>query len=91
MSASNVDPEEISHLLRKVLGAGKVLGEMAFFHERKRRASVRAAESGPAELLSISYDDLDELLKESEATREALHKMADRHEEQNIALREAVP
>ena len=73
------------------LGPGKVLGEMAFFHERKRRASVRAAESGPAELLSISYDDLDELLKESEATREALHKMADRHEEQNIALREAVP
>jgi ABC-type lipoprotein export system ATPase subunit len=73
------------------LGPGKVLGEMAFFHERKRKASVRAAESGPAELLSIAYEDLDELLKESEATREALHKMADRHEEQNIALREAVP
>jgi ABC-type lipoprotein export system ATPase subunit len=73
------------------LGPGKVLGEMAFFHERKRKASVRAAESGPAELLSIPYDDLDELLKESEATREALHNMADRHEEQNIALREAVP
>ncbi len=71
------------------LGPGKVFGEMAFFHERRRRASVRASESGPVEVLCIGYDQLDELLKQSEVTREALHQMADRHEAENIALRGA--
>jgi len=65
------------------LGPGKVIGEMGFFHERKRRASVRASESGPVEALVLSYDQLDGLLSQSEATREALHQMADRHEEEN--------
>ena len=72
------------------LGPGKFFGEMAFFHERKRRASVRASESGPVEVLVIKYDQLDELLSQSEVTREALHQMADKHEENNIALRGAL-
>ena len=72
------------------LGPGKFFGEMAFFHERKRWASVRASESGPVEVLVIGYDQLDELLGQSEVTREALHKMADKHEENNIALRGAL-
>ena len=69
------------------LGPGKVLGEMAFFHERKRRASVRASEKGPVEVLALGYDQLDELLSQSEVTREALHQMADKHEKENIILR----
>jgi ABC-type lipoprotein export system ATPase subunit len=69
------------------LGPGKVFGEMAFFHGRKRHASVRASESGPVEVLAIGYDQLDELLKQSEVTREALHQMADKHEAENLALR----
>jgi ABC-type lipoprotein export system ATPase subunit len=69
------------------LGPGKVFGEMAFFHERRRRASVRASESGPVEVLCIGYEQLDELLKQSEVTREALHQMADKHEAENLALR----
>jgi putative ABC transport system ATP-binding protein len=69
------------------LGPGKVFGEMAFFHERKRRASVRASEAGSVEVLALGYDQLDQLLSQSEATREALHQMADRHEVENIALR----
>lgn len=69
------------------LGSGKVFGEMAFFHERKRRASVRASESGPVEVLALGYDQLDELLSQSEVTREALHQMADRHEMENVAFR----
>jgi ABC-type lipoprotein export system ATPase subunit len=71
------------------LGPGKILGEMAFFHERKRRASVRASESGPVEVLVLGYDQLDELLSKSEATREALHQMADKHEEENLMRRGA--
>ncbi|MEW6402213.1 MAG: cyclic nucleotide-binding domain-containing protein, partial [Chloroflexota bacterium] len=69
------------------LGPGKVFGEMAFFHERRRRASIRASESGPVDVLALGYDQLDELLIQSEATRDALHQMADRHEAENIALR----
>jgi CRP-like cAMP-binding protein len=69
------------------LGPGKVLGEMAFFHDRRRKASVRASERGPVDVLAISYDDLDQLLSQSEVTREALHRMADKHEAENIALR----
>ena len=72
------------------LGPGKILGEMAFFHERKRRASVRASESGPVEVLILGYDQLDELLSQSEVTREALHQMADKHEEENLMRRGAL-
>lgn len=78
-----------SDVITLQLGPGKVFGEMAFFHERKRRASVRASESGPVEVLVLGYDQLDELLSQSEATREALHQMADKHEKENVALRGA--
>jgi ABC-type lipoprotein export system ATPase subunit len=72
------------------LGPGKILGEMAFFHERKRRASVRASESGPVEVLALGYDQLDKMLSQSEVTREALHQMADKHEEENLERRGAL-
>jgi hypothetical protein len=40
------------------------------------------------ELLTISYDQLNELLSQSEATREALHQAADMHERENVQKRE---
>jgi len=70
------------------LGAGKVFGEIEFFHKKKHLASIRASEGGPVEVLSIGYDQLKELLDQSEATREALHQMADRHEDENLSRRE---
>ena len=79
--------ENQSDVVALQLGPGKIIGEMGFFHERKRRASVRAAEYSPVEVLCMSYDQLDELLSQSEATREALHQMADKHEEENIKRR----
>jgi ABC-type lipoprotein export system ATPase subunit len=69
------------------LGTGKILGEMAFFHDRRRKASVRASERGPVDVLAITYEDLDQLLSQSEVTRDALHRMADKHEAENIAFR----
>jgi ABC-type lipoprotein export system ATPase subunit len=72
------------------LGPGKVFGEMAFFHDRKRRASVRASEGGPVEVLVLAYDQLDDLLGESEVTREALRQMAARNEAENVRRRGAV-
>ena len=72
------------------LGPGKFFGEMAFFHEQKRWASVRASEHGPVDVLAISYDKLNELLDQSEVTREALHQMADKHEQENLKRRRAL-
>ena len=76
-----------SDVIALQLGAGKVFGEMAFFHDRRRHASIRASEAGPVEVLRIGYEELDKLLSESEVTREALHQMADKHELENVALR----
>ena len=76
-----------SDVIATQLGPGKFFGEMAFFHGRKRKASVRASERTPVEVLSLSYDQLDQLLKQSEATRDLLHQIADRNEERSAALR----
>jgi CRP-like cAMP-binding protein len=80
--------ENQSDVVALQLGPGKVFGEMAFFHERRRWASVRASEHNPVEVLVLGYDELDKLLEQSEATREALHRMAHRNIKENIALRE---
>lgn len=68
---------------------GKYFGEMEFFHEGRNFASIRAAESGPVEVLAISYDQLNTLLSQSEVSREALQQAADRHERENIEKRGA--
>ncbi|HEX9839571.1 MAG TPA: cyclic nucleotide-binding domain-containing protein, partial [Anaerolineales bacterium] len=78
-----------SDVIAVQLGPGKYFGEMEFFHEKKHKASIRASERGPVEVLCISYDQLNELLGESPVTREALRQSADRHEEENIARRGA--
>jgi ABC-type lipoprotein export system ATPase subunit len=76
-----------SDVIALQLGPGKYFGEMEFFHEKKHRASIRASESGPVEALAVTYDKLKELLNQSEVTLEALHQMADKHEEENIRRR----
>jgi ABC-type lipoprotein export system ATPase subunit len=79
-----------SDVIALQLGPGKFFGEMAFFHERKRRASVRASESSPVEVLTLGYDKLNELLNQSEVTRDALHQAADRHAQENVKMRGAI-
>jgi len=69
------------------LGPGKYFGEIAFFHGQKSRASVRAAESNPVEVLALDYETLNVLLEESEPTWEALHQAADKHEQENVERR----
>jgi ABC-type lipoprotein export system ATPase subunit len=78
-----------SEVIAVQLGPGKYFGEMEFFHDRRSRASVRASEAGPVEVLSIRYDQFGELLNQSEATREMFHQYADRREEENIRRRGA--
>jgi ABC-type lipoprotein export system ATPase subunit len=79
-----------SDVIAMQLGPGKFFGEMAFFHDRKRQASVRAAETGPVEVLSLSYDQLEELLNQSEVTRDLLRQIASRNEERKAAVLGAV-
>ena len=69
------------------LGPGKFFGEIAYFHDRKRLASIRASEHTPVEVLAIGYDKLNELLDQSDVTRDMLHRMAERHEEENLQKR----
>jgi CRP-like cAMP-binding protein len=68
------------------LGPGKLFGEMGFFHDRRRKASVRASERAPVEVLVMGYDDLDQLLSQSETTREALHELAKKREADGQAV-----
>jgi len=79
--------ENQSDVVTLELGAGKYFGEIEFFHEKQHRASIRASESGAVEVLSIGYDQLNELLNQSEVTREALQRVANQHEEENIQKR----
>jgi ABC-type lipoprotein export system ATPase subunit len=78
-----------SDVIALQLGPGKYFGEMEFFHERRSRASIRACESCPVEVLALDYETLSSLLNESEPTREALHHAADQHEEENVEGRKA--
>jgi len=77
-----------SDVIAVQLGPGKYFSEIEFFHDRRSRASIRACESCPVEVLALDYETLSSLLNESEPTREALHHAADQHEHENIELRE---
>jgi ABC-type lipoprotein export system ATPase subunit len=76
-----------SDVIALELGPGKYFGEMEFFHEHRNRASIRACESCPVEVLALRYDQLNELLSQSEVTREVLHQAADIHEHENVERR----
>jgi putative ABC transport system ATP-binding protein len=79
--------ENQSDVIALQLGPGKYFGEIEFFHEKKHKASIRASEHEPVEVLCIGYDQLNELLGQSPVTREALHQSAAKHEAENITRR----
>ncbi len=76
-----------SDVIALQLGPGRCFGEMEFFHETKHRASIRASEAGAVEVLAIGYEQLSELLDQSEATHEALRQMANKHAGENVSWR----
>ncbi len=79
--------ENQSDVVTLQLGPGKCFGEIEFFHEKKHLASIRASEGGDVEVLAVGYEQLKEMLDQSEVTREALQQMADKHEDENLARR----
>jgi ABC-type lipoprotein export system ATPase subunit len=76
-----------SDVIALQLGPGKYFGEMEFFHDHRNKASVRAYERGAVEVLALDYSALNDLLEKSVPTREALHRAADEHEQENIGRR----
>src|ERR1700757_5503400 len=60
-----------------VLGPGEVIGESALRRGKLRSATVTTI--GPAEVLQISRDDLDRLLREVPRLREIMHATVARH------------
>jgi ABC-type lipoprotein export system ATPase subunit len=76
-----------SDVIALQLGPGKFFGEIAYFHDKKHLASIRASEHTSVELLAIGFDKLNELLNQSDVTRDALHQAADKHEQENIQKR----
>jgi ABC-type lipoprotein export system ATPase subunit len=72
-----------SHVVALELGPGRYFGEMEFFHDRRNRASIRACLTCPVEVLELTYDELNEILGQSEVTLEALRKAAQAHEEEH--------
>ena len=74
-----------SDVIALQLGPGKCFGEIEFFHETKHRASIRASEAGAVEVLAIGYEQLSDLLDQSEATHEALRQMANKHNGENLS------
>jgi len=81
--------ENTSDVIVAQLGPGKYFGEMEFFQEREHRASVRASESGPVEVLALDYKSLNTLLENSEGAREALKNAAEEHAQENVQHRGA--
>ncbi len=79
--------ENASDVVVAQLGPGKYFGEMEYFHDQANRASIRASEMGPVEVVALDYDELHTLLSESESTRDALQAAAQKHEEENIQHR----
>ena len=76
-----------SDVVAAQLGPGQYFGEMQLLHGQKRSASARAHEHSPAEVLSLDFDTMRDLLNSSEATREAMQALADQRKQQNIELR----
>ena len=58
--------ENASDVVVAQLGPGKYFGEIEYFHNQENRASVRAAEIGPVEVVALDYEELHALLNESE-------------------------
>ena len=79
--------ENQSDVIALQLGSGKYFGEIEFFHEKKHKASIRASEREPVEVLCLSYDQLNDLLGQSPVTLAALQKSAEQHDAENTARR----
>jgi len=86
-----LERNDAANIIAAQMGPGQYFGEMEFIHGQRRSASVRASErGGQVEVLTLDFDTLRDLLDKSEATREAIQRLANQRREQNVELRGGV-
>jgi ABC-type lipoprotein export system ATPase subunit len=64
------------------LGPGDFFGEMGLLHNLPRQATVRAANNGPVEIVTVDRETFGEILRESEETHRLLRQTADERGQQ---------
>jgi ABC-type lipoprotein export system ATPase subunit len=62
---------------------GQYFGEIQFLHGDKRSASARASEHASVEVFRLDYDTMNDLLSDSEMTREMLSRVAAERKNRN--------
>ena len=78
--------ENASDVVVAQLGPGQYFGEMQLLYGRGRSASARASEFAPAEVYSVDFQTLSEVLGESESLRESMTKTANERMAQNRTM-----
>ena len=68
-------------------GPGQFFGEIEALRGGARLASIRAAEGEPVEVVALDRETFTNLLKESDATREVLTRLAETRLAENVARR----
>ena len=58
-------------------GSGEYFGEIALLRGGTRRATVRAAAEGPAEVMALDRDTFEQLVRESEVVQREFGRVAD--------------
>jgi putative ABC transport system ATP-binding protein len=66
-------------------GPGQYFGEIEMLQGGTRTATVRAAEGEPVELVALDRETFSNLMNESDTTREALTRLAEKRLAENIA------
>jgi len=68
------------------LKPGQYFGEMQLLHGKRCSASVRASDTAPVEVYKLDFQTMNDLLNESDTTREVLSRVADERCAQNRAI-----
>jgi ABC-type lipoprotein export system ATPase subunit len=69
------------------LGAGKYFGEIELMQNRNSVATVRASAHG-VKVAALDRSDFEEILKDSEITRNAMEYNASKHLQENVTMRD---
>ena len=78
--------ENASDVVVAQLEPGQYFGEMQLLYGKGRSASARASEHAPAEVYTVNYETLVEILGESETLREAMTNTANERMAHNRAV-----
>lgn len=81
---------ESTDIVVATLGVGQYFGEIKLVRGGQNTATVRASEHTPVEVLALDQDTFNELITESEATRDEIEQIAAERLAENIEAREGL-